>query len=250
MAPARGQGRGKGKQGGGRACRGCGNGGNQKSAKKPTATVISVPSCIVCESPVTKGYKCPRCRNPFCGIDCCTQHKLVCTAAAPALPLPTPPHPPTTAPKKSKPVLPLLTKSEQTTSLRLNEWKSFLPLSDAHKRKIDSCDWLRQNLKTSVGLKSLITRVLDVGSSRGGNEEWEKVCLNLNRAKDESTEFRIFLDKLLIETGVCEIEEGSGIVRFVGAPIERQAVTEKKKIEGDSDSDSDSASSSSSSESS
>ena len=48
------------------------------------ASVGGSPACIVCgETDLSKKYRCPKCRSPYCSLQCYKSHKGVCTSAQP-----------------------------------------------------------------------------------------------------------------------------------------------------------------------
>ena len=84
---AGGRGRGRGSRGG-RGGRGRGRHANNNNQRQSSSPAKSKPCCVVCGSDDGR-YKCPKCREPYCSVKCCREHKekcpvLVAAAAADA----------------------------------------------------------------------------------------------------------------------------------------------------------------------
>ena len=50
---------------------------NHAGGATKKAAPLPLPTCTVCSAEQPK-YKCPKCRFPYCSIDCCRKHKEVC----------------------------------------------------------------------------------------------------------------------------------------------------------------------------
>lgn len=79
----RGRGRGRGRGGRGGRGRGRHSGGGRSSSARAnnknhqSSPPKSKPCCVVCGSDDGK-YKCPKCREPYCSVKCCREHKEKC----------------------------------------------------------------------------------------------------------------------------------------------------------------------------
>lgn len=174
-------------------------------------------TCSECSGEQPK-YKCPKCREPYCSIVCCRKHKEKdCEASAVA----TKDKAAATGAQKSKylPSDQLTRDPIQNSKLQREQlvedydedldegWKITKHMMD----EMDKSDWLRKELQDG-GLRQLIHEVY--GSSRnvirsGGNAAsattyQEEALANL---QSQYPNFRIFLEKLKVMTGILERQQ-------------------------------------------
>jgi hypothetical protein len=173
-------------------------------------------TCSECSAEQPK-YKCPKCWEPYCSIVCCRKHKEKdCKAEAAA----TKDQAAAAGAQKSKylPSDQLSKDPIQNSKLQREQfvedydedldegWKITKDMMD----EMDKSDWLRKELQDG-GLRQLIHEVY--GSSRnvirsGGNASattyQEEALANL---QSQYPNFRIFLEKLKVMTGILERQQ-------------------------------------------
>jgi hypothetical protein len=147
-------------------------------------------------------YKCPKCWAAYCSVACCRDHKQnTCQGTTEA-----------SSSTKTSRYLPsdLLTRDpiegakQQRLQQQIDEdldegWK----ITQEMMNTMDKSDWLREEL-TDGGLRQLIHQVCtastNVASTRGKTFQEEE----LEMLQSKYSNFRVFLDKLKVLTGVLE----------------------------------------------
>jgi zinc finger HIT domain-containing protein 3 len=160
------------------------------------------PCCCIClDAEKPSNYKCPKCRALYCSVACCKEHKKQC---------------PLTPPEASSQDFPCNKATKNTfASLDLNQlelplrrkpkfeddgdssldddWK----LTDEMKRAVEQSDWLRTQLQSDGGLRTVIRQI---ATSRNAE--------TMQHAQQRFPNFRVFLDKLMVVAGILEREHG------------------------------------------
>lgn len=157
------------------------------------------PQCSVCQEAEPK-YKCPKCRVTYCSISCYRKHKEEnCVPSLSSNPI--------EQPKTSK-YATIGIVNGNPIPIRKRERSDFEDLDDDWKmngemiQKMQKSDWLRGELADS-GLQHLIQRVVFSSNIVGKNNHTEQEFL-LENLKKEYPQFKRFLDKLLVITGVLQ----------------------------------------------
>ncbi len=180
------------------------------------------PKCSVCHVAELPKYKCPKCRQSYCSIACCQQHKVMCSTQPLPAEFEQAEHGGDCKPSRSKYLPPGLVLSsvvgEITSSIRRDninarhheedddddldeDWK----ITAAMKESVNRCDWLKRELQDS-GLRQLITQTVAASRivQRNGKTEQENV---LDNNKTTNPMFANFCDKLLVVSGILERQD-------------------------------------------
>lgn len=187
-----------------------------KKANKGENSRDKKSTCIVCSSAIPK-YKCPNCREPYCSVACCKAHKETCspnltTAAAAATT-----NKINTDFQRSKYYLPPSSREDDDSLLRPTkcskrpfsmeeqEEEELWHITEDMKQTLNNSQWLRKELSDG-GLRQLITEIDSSGISSIERSEalHDAICKNSN--------FRGFVDQLLVTTGVIVKEEDDRLV--------------------------------------
>ena len=180
-------------------------------------------------------YKCPKCRSPFCCVQCSKEHKIQCPAATGAASnlntVATQSSVDVQADAKSKYLPSAILKSNQDVRKRKRikdgdqvESEDDEPgfnITTEMKKRLEQSSWLRKELKDG-GLQCLIG-MIDAASddegddndkkhfnhkkSRGGNDKYEGITprvLALARSKNSHPKFSSFIDQMLLTAGVLQ----------------------------------------------
>lgn len=188
-------------------------GGQARKRRKPQhpTPAIAYPqntkwTCSVCQAVDTPNqYRCPRCDANYCSMACCRVHKQT--------------DPPcekkeTFAPQKRKSkYMPVdhqitSTSSRPTTHKHTKHSHNYEDLEEGWKmtnemtQKMHRSQWLHTELQ-DTGLQSLIQQIATASNavSRHPNQPTEQERL-LKQLKHEYPQFRKFIDKLLVMTGI------------------------------------------------
>jgi len=162
------------------------------------------PKCFVCQKEEPK-YKCPKCRAPYCSMECCRKHKEV----------PCEPQQIKTEVLKSK-YLPsdlLLNDPNQNALHRRKQLDDTDDLEDGWKITRDMMDsinqssWLRHELEDG-GLRQMMYEIDSASNTvtQSGKTHQEEA---LDRYKQKYPNFRGFVDKLLVTAGILERQDVS-----------------------------------------
>ena len=196
------------------------HGGSGKSGVVKGAPKSSTSCCCECGMEQAK-YKCPQCREPYCGIVCCRTHKEKdCRRGGGGGGGVVSDQQPVAAVKKSK-YLPsdLLTRDPIENAQRKRKqledgaqdnnasdeedlevgWK----ITEEMMNEMDKSAWLRTELQDG-GLRQLIWDVMSASKSvnRSGTATHQEELLQITSTK--YPHFRTFLDKLKVLAGVLE----------------------------------------------
>lgn len=161
------------------------------------------PTCAVCSgADKVPSYKCPKCRAFYCSVACCKEHKNIC-----------PGKPPEDESSSSNSIsaskksgifsslnLTQLQPFHKRDSSRKNEeedstndgWK----LTDEMKEATEKSAWLRSQLQSEGGLRDAIRQIV-------ASQNLDA----LQEVKDKFPAFQMFLDKLLVVSGILEREQ-------------------------------------------
>ena len=213
---------------------------NHKRGAPPGAKKqdTSPPSCSVCKLVSTdkvcaNKYKCPKCREPYCSVACYKRHKEVCTAAAEAKQATESSSTAASLADNSGPKskyllsrdgdntivedpLGLVAKHqkqhgnaggkgqarqqlEESDDDSLDEgWK----ITDSMKTTLDKSNWLHSELGDG-GLRQIIHKIVHSSNTiqENGRTRQEE---ELELAKASYPNFELFMDKLLVLSGVLE----------------------------------------------
>lgn len=86
--------------------------------------------CSVCDTE-SAPYKCPKCRLKYCSVNCCTEHKKLCSAITP-----------------SPAIDHNAVDNSATKKSSAYQSEDFILLSEEQKEKLKSCSLLRNKLKS------------------------------------------------------------------------------------------------------
>ena len=149
-------------------------------------------------------YKCPKCRAAYCSVACCKLHKQNnCTLAQP---------PAQQAKPKSRYLPSDLLQRDPDVNSKVRRQQllddEFDDLDDGWKitadmmNAMDKSDWLHRELADG-GLRQIITEIVTASKNVSGNgKTFQSEALSQFQSKFPN--FRTFLDKLLVITGVLE----------------------------------------------
>ncbi|GKY96889.1 hypothetical protein MPSEU_000647900 [Mayamaea pseudoterrestris] len=201
--------------------------------RKPNATAaVEIPAakCSVCHEGEPK-YKCPKCRSSYCSIVCCKRHKEeVGLCLVPSESLQEAGASTANAhPRKSRfaataeyfdasiaPAMQLSAPPKHVKSIHPshdaqdNDWKITADMTDA----MHSSGWLREQL-SDESLRHVITSIVKAPNLTRRNKDTTLQEDCLEQLKQASPDFRQFIDKLLLVTGIVQRtnhgEDGGGI---------------------------------------
>lgn len=196
------------------------NGRSRRSAEG-TAVGAAAPSkifCSVCTTVEAPKYKCPKCRDIYCSIQCCRDHKARGCNTSKAS---------TAAESESSPLVAApsskyLPKEEIAKFANINDSNSQRDLQEHDNDDTDDEDledgwkitelmtnaiqnsgWLKKELKDE-GLRHLIRRIVASSSFVRRNQKMTKQEDELEQLKTDYPRFKGFVDKLLVLTDVLE----------------------------------------------
>lgn len=149
--------------------------------------------CAVCAT-VDAKYACPKCRAAYCCVACCKRHKESgdCGGASSRR------APATTAPLERKKAV----AAKEEVCCDDDETNV---LTDAHKERLSGCGWLRDELRSEPTLRALLVKI------EGAREP----STALATARSNDTRFADFVDRMLVELGICAFE-ADGSIAFHG----------------------------------
>jgi len=186
----------------------------KKAASRAAAVAPQLPMCSVCNQVESPKYKCPKCRDSYCSIQCCRTHKENgCSPMDSINSNPTPSDDPkTTNPtskylpqqelaKRAKIPLHQANPAQESTDEDQEEgWR----MTESMTKKMESSEWLKNELQ-DVGLRHLISGVVAVPDTAARkNSTITKQGEELDQAMIDNPRFKRFVDKLLVVTGVLE----------------------------------------------
>ncbi|KAL3780511.1 hypothetical protein ACHAWO_007335 [Cyclotella atomus] len=208
--------------------------------KKPSSTSVT---CAVCGVGDGK-YKCPKCRAPFCCVQCSKDHKTNQCPATVGSNNPSPAatsHPTDAVTKESQYVPSTILKSTKIVRKRKREKEEEdsddeepgFTITPEMKKRLEQSAWLRKELKDG-GLRYLIG-MIDAASddeeedcnkkrSNKKGSKYEGVTprvLALARSKCSHPKFASFVDQMLSTAGVLQPVEGvdnEGQLSLVNVP--------------------------------
>mmetsp|Transcript_30020 Transcript_30020/g.96870 ORF Transcript_30020/g.96870 Transcript_30020/m.96870 type:complete len:173 (-) Transcript_30020:74-592(-) len=147
-------------------------------------------TCVVCEAGDAK-YSCPKCREAYCCVACCKAHKEACSGKAPAK-----------TPKRIRPP----PRAERTR----DEFDDDEHLLSADLReKLDTLTYVRRELEADSDLLDAF-RSVDTAPCRAAA---------LARARTTDLKLAAFIDRVLVDLGLCERDPTTGDVSFLGRPM-------------------------------
>ena len=171
----------------------------QVAPKKP-------PCCSVCSITADPKYKCPQCRATYCSVDCCRTHKKTGCGEG------------TTNKASSKTTTSKYLPDCPATTLRVRKrpretashddnddpgWQ----VTEKMKQAVKDSEWLRNELANDNDkiLKRLLVQVYEASNrvTRRNSRHTEQHQV-LEHLKSTNPQFRHFLDKLMVLTGVLE----------------------------------------------
>ena len=188
-----------------------------KKANKGESSKDKKSMCIVCSSAIPK-YKCPNCREPYCSVACCKAHKEACSpnltnaaAAATTNKINTDfqrskYYLPTSRENDDSLLRPIKKYGKRPSSMEeQQEEEELWHITEDMKQTLNNSQWLRKELSDG-GLRQLIAEIDSSGKSSIERSEalHDAICKNSN--------FRGFVDQLLITTGVIVKEEDDRLV--------------------------------------
>ena len=150
--------------------------------------------CAVCAT-AGASYACPKCRVAYCSVACCKRHKADCGGAARAAP----------APAAAKPAQPAARGAARHVGPGACD-DDRNALSDAHRRRLSECAWLRDELRSEPSLRALLRRI----------EAARDPAAALSAARSNDPRFAALVDAMLVELGVCAVD-ADGRAAFEGA---------------------------------
>lgn len=178
--------------------------------RPPPKAKVEPPKCAICSAEQPK-YKCPKCRSPYCGIECCRKHKEAgCVVSSSELkPSDTPRNKygvsiaasSTSSSPTAKSSVPVLDSSWQEAFEDLDDgWK----LTDEMKGALHKSSWLQKELEDG-GLQHLLRRIVSASKNTTtyDNRMTEQESL-LQQTKESSPAFATFLDKAMVAAGILE----------------------------------------------
>eukprot|EP00977_Amphora_coffeiformis_P025926 scaffold23140_cov178-Amphora_coffeaeformis.AAC.1 len=129
--------------------------GNASRTQQRSATNPVTPKCSICSAEQPK-YKCPKCRDPYCGIECCRKHKVVgCTTTSSS----------EVNIRKNKYGVPVAAAPEKAVSFLDSSWQEAFEdlddewkLKDEMKEALHKSPWLQTELQDG-GLQHLLTNI-------------------------------------------------------------------------------------------
>jgi hypothetical protein len=174
---------------------------NRQQKKHPQKKPQACSVCLIDETPPK--YKCPTCMALYCSVACCKKHKEICfkeksQAKEKVAPKNTPSkyqHDDSTVSLHQSFSRRRENMDDDDDNASLDEdWK----ITEEMKNSLKHSEWLRNELKDG-GLRNLIFQVVIANGDRKH--------LLLQQLKERYTNFKIFLDKMLLVTGVLECQE-------------------------------------------
>ena len=209
---------------------------NHQRSRRPPPARSSVPPppsqcCIVCQATQPK-YKCPTCRAPYCSVACCRAHKEDSCRAADAVNAAEPP-PVDDGTKgeanavsrsrytlerdqirlamgpcpRSKPASMSDKHRESSITAHENGNAEGWGISSEMVRALHTTEWVQRELQ-DVGLRELIVRVTRASNVVGRNGRETEQERFLDQMLTRLPSFRLFVDKLLVITGILERQQG------------------------------------------
>jgi HIT zinc finger len=186
--------------------------GNSRRARvaetqpRKAPVVATKPLCSVCQKIEQPKYKCPKCRDTYCSIQCCRDHKAKGCSLLTEKPGSTEVKAETS---KYLPQEELTSKvsppqSRNTTTESVDDdlepgWR----ITNDMKEALQNSDWLKNELK-DVGLRQIIKSITSAPNVAMRHKTKTKQEAELDKAKSDFPEFNRFIDKLLVMTGILE----------------------------------------------
>ena len=242
------------------------------------AQVIRSNDSSICVLLFSLRYKCPKCRTPFCCVQCSKEHKNQCPATTVATnnldnTVATRSGSDVQVDTKSQYLPSAILKSNQAVRKRKRtkdedqvdseDDEPGFNITTEMKTRLEQSPWLRKELQDG-GLQCLIS-MIDAASddeqedgdkkhfnhkkSRGGTNKYEGITprvLALARSKSSHPKFASFIDQMLLTAGVLQPVEGAeseGQLSLV--PVTRRSAGLSMNGDSSEGSDSDEESSSS-----
>jgi hypothetical protein len=180
---------------------------NEGAASAPARPV---PICSVCSQVEKPKYKCPKCRDAYCSIQCCRDHKeRGCSEKSNKI------ADGSTKPPQSKYLpqqeLDNLTKRSEASECHPRQpsddedddleegWK----ITDSMREAMERSTWLKNELK-DLGLRQIIMNIDRASDLSRRNQSKTEKEEELEQAKLDYPRFKRFLDKLMVLTEVLE----------------------------------------------
>jgi hypothetical protein len=186
----------------------------RSEAKDPSPLIAPArPTCSVCNLVENPKYKCPKCRQTYCSVQCCRNHKehgcktqseTLKASSSSVVPV---------AGSKYLPKEELLLVAERSCAQNLasrregseicedleDGWK----ITNSMLLAMEKSKWLKTELE-DAGLQQII-RKIDLSSAITRKfKSTTKKDETLDQAKIDYPRFKIFIDKLLVLVGVLE----------------------------------------------
>ena len=195
------------------------------NARQPTTKEppIKIAKCSVCQKTENPKYKCPKCRATYCCVACCRKHKEeACHSTAETI------HKDRHLSQKSKyldvnqttneksvPPMQITTASNAMNAMNDDRTPEYdepgFQITTSMVDAMHSSSWLREELK-DPGLRHLIREVVDtpatVVNSRT-NTTTTHQQVSLSKLQSCNPQFELFLERLLVISGVLEERQDS-----------------------------------------
>jgi hypothetical protein len=187
---------------------------NRRSKRGQHSTHSDTKDCCTVCALANPKYKCPKCRQPYCSVSCCKSHRDSCSAHLGTESSILQPSSITTLKDKSK-YLPQDTleiyqesyithpSAAAATSKEEDEDVEKWPITDEMKRSLSDSPWLRKEL-VDGGLRQIITNI--------DSSPYEQRKELLHKGICDNSNFRNFIDQLLVTAGVLKKSENGLLV--------------------------------------
>jgi len=188
---------------------------NRRSKRGQHRTLSDRKDCCTVCALANPKYKCPKCRQPYCSVSCCKSHRDLCSAQPSTENSILQPSSITSQKKKSK-YLPQETlknylesyskhptTATATTTKEEDEDFEKWPITEEMKRSLIDSPWLRKEL-VDGGLRQIITNI--------DSSPYEQRKQLLHKGICDNSNFRNFIDQLLVTAGVLKKSENGLLV--------------------------------------
>ena len=206
------------------------------------AVIASKPLCSVCNTVEEPKYKCPKCRDTYCSIQCCRDHKQRGCSANKA--------PSTTESSQEAPLSKYLPRQELAKLAKISTsvsqrdsrehdnddgdddddddieegWK----ITESMTEAVQNSEWLKNELKDE-GLRHLISRIVAAPAFVRRNQKTTKQEDELEQLKTDYPRFKGFLDKMLVVTDVLE-RHGEAAETDLGEWLQQEGQTDPAEL--------------------
>lgn len=185
----------------------------------------TVPLCSVCEKEPKPKYKCPKCRATYCSIACCRQHKetgCVHESLKPPAAATSSKYITDASKLPSGPIV--ANKRSNRSNENEDDWEEGWKITSEMKTRLHESDWLQQELK-DAGLRQLLVQLYEASNVVAKKKRYEVDSANteqeqmLEKMKEDNPQFKLFLDKLLLITGVLEYSGNEPISQLLSRDL-------------------------------